>query len=350
MPHNPDQASTPEHNPPSSGFWTELKTLMLARYLKTFTTASQRAFKTLYLDLFAGVPVHQRRDDPTRQFPGSAIRAMQTRPRFSCLRFLEKDSKRVESLEHQLDADFPGDDRYKIIAGDCNQKIKDVLRDLRKLWMHKSPSFCFVDPYGAHVKWSTLVQLAQFRQHPRGWKMELLILFPDTAIPRLEGHDHKLDTNLSESVTDMYGSGAWRAIADRRRDDLIEPVEARLLYVELYRHKIQHVLGYGKTYSLAVGDEEGKPLYHMIYATDHIVGETAMKHVYEQAVDDFLAERGAIREARNRSQRSNDGTPDLFEEMSEQGPAWHMPYERFYENDPQIPDWLLPHLDWMPPT
>jgi len=331
---------------PPSGFWTELKLLILARYLTVLATASKSAWDTLYLDLFAGVPVHQRRDDPTQHFTGSAVRAMGSQPPLSCLRFMEMNPKNVAALQQKLQTDFPNDNRYKLITGDCNQTIDQVLRALISLDMHRSPSLAFIDPYGLHAKWSTLVKLAEFRAHPKGWKTELLILFPDTVIPRLDGHDHSQDTEYSAATTEVYGSEAWREIANRRRQSTINPPEARRLYVDLYRHKIQNDLGYNTTYALSVGDEVGKPVYHMIYATDHPVGKTAMKHVYQLAVDDYLAERNFIRANRDRSQREQDGAPGLFDETPEEIPEWHMPYEHFYENDPQIPDWLLSHLDW----
>ncbi len=36
------------------GYWTEAKLDILSNYLPAFTTASKKAGKTVYLDLFAG--------------------------------------------------------------------------------------------------------------------------------------------------------------------------------------------------------------------------------------------------------------------------------------------------------
>ena len=78
-----------ESSPRAWGFWTEVKLDALERYLKRFTTASARAPTVLYLDLFAGSVDNVRRDDASRHFAGSTVRALDTDPRFTHLRFFE---------------------------------------------------------------------------------------------------------------------------------------------------------------------------------------------------------------------------------------------------------------------
>ncbi|MDE0319968.1 MAG: three-Cys-motif partner protein TcmP [Acidimicrobiaceae bacterium] len=114
--------------PRSWGFWTEVKLDALAHYLPQFTTASRSARSTLYLDLFAGSVNNVRRDDEDRHFFGSTVRALETEPGFSTLRFFELDPNAAH-LKKQLRERYPNDDRFRVIQGDCNKTIAGCLGD-----------------------------------------------------------------------------------------------------------------------------------------------------------------------------------------------------------------------------
>ena len=234
------------------GFWTEIKLDALDRYLARFTTASKRASTTVYLDLFAGSVDNLRRDDNTRHFTGSTVRAMETIPPFTHLRFFEV-SQQALKLRSDLSARFPDDDRYVVIDGDCNVTISRALHDLRVQGLDFSPTFCFIDPDGLDVDWSTLSTVASFKNSRARTKPEMLILLSHTTIPRLAGWDSSmgLDEELSSTVTALYGTQGWRHIHNRRMSDGLGASDARTLYTELFRYRIQQVLGYRRTLTMA---------------------------------------------------------------------------------------------------
>src|SRR5262245_27335517 len=108
------------------GDWTERKLEVLAKYLKSYTTALKRtSFEKLYIDAFAGTGYRQvRRDSEGQTAPaaqllpdlaeveaqtlleGSARRALATDPRFDRYVFIERDAGHCEQLE-KLRAEFP---------------------------------------------------------------------------------------------------------------------------------------------------------------------------------------------------------------------------------------------------
>ena len=336
-----------------SGFWTEIKLIMLERYLAQFTTASQQALSTLYLDLFAGSADHTLTDDPSYRFSGSVIRAIETQPQFSSLRFFEKDQRKAEALIKTLYERYPNDRRYDIVVGDCNQTIHSTLRQLKQNNLHLSPSFAFIDPYALQIKWGTLTAISNFRKRPmhkrRKYKTEMWILFSDSTIPRLAGHDRKKGTDLSRYITDFYGSEAWRAIEEKREingNAGMSASEARALYVDLFRHRLHYDLGYKTTFALHIGDTVRKPLYTMIFATDHYAGDNIMRSVYDSACDLFATRRGYINDIQQRRQRESSGTLNLFDVMSEDLPIRPMPYEDFQAKELALPDWLQERIDW----
>lgn len=338
-----------ESSPRAWGFWTEVKLDALERYLKKFTTASARAPTVLYLDLFAGSVDNVRRDDESRHFTGSTVRALETGPRFTHLWFFEMGST-ARQLKRDLSSRFPEDERYRVVKGDCNEKIANALDDLRSEGLDWSPTFCFVDPDALDVTWSTLAQIASFKNARARTKAELLVLLSHTTIPRLAGWDSAqgLDEALASSVTDFFGTSAWRRIHERRTSGL-SAAEARHLYTTLFRYRLQKTLGYETTLTIEMGNERGAPVYVLVFATDHPAGTRIMSSVLEEAREQSAEYRSEIAQRRSREERDRAGTPNLFDAMG-QSPAEPPLYFETTQGDesPTLPAWLMECLgdDW----
>lgn len=317
----------------------------LERYLKRLTTASARAPTVLYLDLFAGSVDNVRRDDEARHFAGSTVRALEADPPFTHLRFFEMGS-RAQQLRRDLASRFPGDRRYLVVDDDCNTAITQVLDDLRAEGLDWSPTFCFVDPDGLDVTWSTLAQIASFKNARAKTKAELLVLLSHTTIPRLAGWDSAqgLDEALAASVTDFFGTPVWRRIHERRTSGL-SAAEARHLYTTLFRYRLQEVLGYETTLTIEMGNERGAPVYVLVFATDHPAGTRIMSSVLEEARKQSAEYRSEVAQRRSREERDRAGTPNLFDAMG-QSPAEPPLYFETTQVDgsPTLPNWLLHDL------
>ena len=276
--------------PRAWGFWTKVKLEALERYLKAFTKASKSAPSTLYLDLFAGVANDVLRDED-EIIAGSTIRALKTEPKFTKLVLFELANK-ARQLENRLKEQFPGEQRYEIAPGDCNQTISQVLEDLKSKDQSndysKSPSFAFIDPCGLNIHWETLVKIAGFKKEAvssriSGTKVEMWVLLSDPTIFRVSGLD------ATQSITRMYGTNAWEAISGRRQSREIEPLEARKLYVDLFRSRLENSLEYEHTMAMYFVGERKMPMYTMIFATDHITaGKPIMESVYRKAQNELL--------------------------------------------------------------
>ena len=314
----------------------------LERYLKKFTTASTRAPTVLYLDLFSGSVDNVRRDDESRHFTGSTVRALEADPRFTHLRFFEMGS-RAQQLRRDLASRFPGDRRYEVVGDDCNEAITQALDDLRSEGLDWSPTFCFVDPDGLDVTWSTLAQIASFKTARARTKAELLVLLSHTTIPRLAGWDSAqgLDEALASSVTDFFGTPAWRRIHERRTSGL-SAAEARHLYTTLFRYRLQETLGYETTLTIEMGNERGAPVYVLVFATDHPAGTRIMSSVLEEAREQSAEYRSEVAQRRSREERERAGTPNLFDATGE-SPAEPPLYFETTQGDefPTLPSWLL---------
>jgi three-Cys-motif partner protein len=289
------------------GFWTRGKLELLRRYLDAFTTASKGQAEILYFDLFGGQPKNRERLTE-EDLDGSARIALATEDaRFTRLRFFELEPY-ASRLRTALQAEHLGRE-FLVIAGDCNQTISGTLASLSSFnW---APTFAFVDPNGPDIEWSTIQGLARFKR-PSLAKTETWLLFAAGMFIRNLPVDGSVRKEDALKLTRMYGTDQWTAIYRARVAGALSPADAREEYVNLMRWRLEEVLGYRRTHPLEIFNERGHSIYHMIFATDHPVGDRIMTSLYNRAANEFPAMRAAARRRRARLAEEAVGIQSLF--------------------------------------
>ena len=264
------------------GSWSEAKLSLLERYLSAFTTAVRgKSPEAIYLGLFAGDYNNQRRGQ-AGTFTGSSRIAFETEPQFTRMAMFELENQ-ANKLKLDIVRNRPSEQRWwEIFAGDCNDTITNTLFKLEEYkW---APTFAFLDPDGLDLRWSTVEQLARWRTKEKT-KVELLILFPEPALPRVIGQAVKSGKSDVKLVDKVYGTKDWLAIYQRYLDGHYNPKEiraelVRAELVNLYRWRLERNLRYKKTHALEFHDNN-KPLYTIIFATDSEVGDRIMYSVLD---------------------------------------------------------------------
>lgn len=282
----------PDDEPRFWGIWSRGKLELLGRYLEAFATASKGQSERVYLDLFGGQPLNADR---------LALRL--DNPPFTRLRFFELAGP-AERLATALTRDFPGRD-LGVVPGDCNQTVPTVLAELHQ-WRW-APSFAFIDPNGPDVAWDTLAALARFKP-AHLTKTELWLLFATGMFTRMLPRTRRARPEDAERITRLFGTAAWEAIYTARVAGQLEAGEARDGYVNLIRYRLHHILGYQWVHPLRVDDEIGRPLYFMLFATDHGV-DRIMRDLYARAAAEFPAMRQQARRHRQRLEPTSEGSP-----------------------------------------
>ena len=264
------------------GFWTRGKLELLRSYLGAFTRASKRSHQRVYLDLFAGGTGGQERWTglPVEGSPRVALSI--NRPPFTILRFFEQEPTSSQ-LRDSLSSDFRDRD-FAVVAGDCNETIVSALDELKRY--DRAATFAFLDPDGPHYRWSTIEALAAFKR-VRMPKTELFILFPAPMFIRLLPKDGSVTQRAREQLTGMYGTDLWERIYRARVEGSLRPSEAREEYVNLMRWRLERDLDYRWSHPLEVRNTRNVPLYYLIFATDHEVGNRIMSDVYNAASRDL---------------------------------------------------------------
>ena len=262
------------------GPWSEAKLNILERYLPAFTTAVRgKSDGAIYFDLFAGEYNNQRRDQPGT-FAGSTRIAFETKPPFTHIAFFELENQ-ASTLRRDISRNIPCENCWwEIFPGDCNDTITNALSKLEEYnW---APTFAFLDPYGLDLSWSTIEQLARWRMNKRT-KVELLILFPEPALPRVIAQAVKNGKSDVKLVDKVYGTKDWFAIYQGRKEGSFNAKDMRVELINLYRWRLQKTLGYKNTHALEFQDNN-KPLYTIIFATDSDVGDRIMDSVLNETI------------------------------------------------------------------
>ena len=311
-------------------YWTRNKLEILAGYLPAFNNASKRSSERVYIDLMAGEPVNRDKASG-EQFDGSARLALSASPPFTRLAFCEMLDK-ASILNADLRQRFPGRN-FEVYPGDCNQTIERILADFAP-WRW-APTFVFADQQAAEIHWDTLVKVAAFRSGQR--KAELWILMsPAMTAKGVAGTNGEL---FAGRVDRLYGSRDWRRIQSARDRGLITAEDYRDEMVNLLRWRLEHELGYQLTARVPMRMPNGMPIYDMLFATDHPVGDKIMTYLYRRAAE---REPRMRQEAKARLESRRDekaGIIPLFEVDSSLISVETLAWERTSSWDPTKRHW-----------
>ena len=220
-------SSTPKDSPHRfGGDWTEAKLDVLAKYLKSYTTAlkdkptAAQPFRKVYIDAFAGTGTRTAREPdssgatetllfpdlaeaaPEKLLDGSAKRALQVEPRFDRYTFIERSPKRCEELE-SLKAEFPNlATDIDIQQGDANEVIQNLCADPSK-WKSQR-AVLFLDPYGMQVEWKTIEAVAATKA------IDLWLLVPlGMGMNRLAPRSGNLPESWRQRMNVFLGTTDW---------------------------------------------------------------------------------------------------------------------------------------------
>lgn len=194
---------------------TQIKLGALFSYLPAYTTAlSNRAFTLHYVDAFAGTgKCTIRVGGREKTIPGSAWLALECKPPFHKLFFIERDPRKVQELQALVaNPPFAGRD-CTIQRGDANKLLPAYLTKLGP----GDRAVVNLDPFGMDVHWSTLERISATKI------ADVFYLFPLSSFYRQAAHDPRaIDAKKEAALNRLLGPHDWRAAlyAPKRQVDL----------------------------------------------------------------------------------------------------------------------------------
>ncbi|WP_037084199.1 three-Cys-motif partner protein TcmP [Prescottella equi] len=298
------------------GPWSRIKLEALEDYLAAFTRASSST-KTLYLDLFAGASQNFERGtgDVIRS---SGHRALSVSPHFSRVVLCEMQQTTAANLEMELRAQYPGRS-LEVLRGDCNVEIPGYLKTLSIDWPRYAAVFAMVDQFSAEISWDTLEYLSRFRRNKRGFKVELWLYFGHGLLPRGLGLGDEPDKaavkrvqEYADRIDRMYGTAQWRELWRAREAGSLSGASFRGELVNLMRWRLERVLGYKTTLPLEFTNENGNPIYTVIFATSNDTGAHIMNSVFSKHGVALANMRNMSKAAKRLEREEDAGEFSLF--------------------------------------
>lgn len=268
--------------PPRTKMWkldphTRAKHIILRVYLDGWLPAiihgAER--RVLVIDGFSG-PGEYVNEDGTPGDDGSPVIALNalmnhtgidlagTRKEFVFV-FLDEKADRSSHLETVAIPTRVGKvpDNVRIIVKNKEfaPTVTEILDDLADKGTRLAPSLVFVDPFG----WSG-VPMSLMQRLLSQPKSEVLVTFMVDSVNRWLTHS---DVKIQAHLDELFGCSDWRMIATgaQRYDKLRELYERQLM------GGIQHRF----VRSFRMWNEAGKPVYDLVFGTNHIEGLKKMK-------------------------------------------------------------------------
>ena len=184
------------------GAWTAIKLDLVKRYFRFYTTClKNQPFKLIYIDAFAGTGNCEiTTEDGTETIDGSARLALNNDPPFHELYFIEQNNKRFKALQ-ELKRENP-ERIIHLFKDDANSKVMEVCKSIN--WKNTRATM-FLDPYGMHVGWEMLKEIANTKA------IDLWYLLPLSGIYRQAANNYaNVDPDKEAALNFLFGTNAWK--------------------------------------------------------------------------------------------------------------------------------------------
>jgi three-Cys-motif partner protein len=246
---------------------TKAKHEILEYYLKQwFPILTKWSGRVVYLDGFAGPGIYSNGEE------GSPIIALRTavnhvlRDRFKeiVFWFIEKDKARAKKLKEVLKdrfPDLPSNMVYEVEGGEFAPSLEKTLDKLEGEGTRLAPTFAFLDPFG--FSGLPMELISRMMKNP---KCEVMITFMTDFINRFN------DEERERALNELYGTDKWQKIRDIRDSD-----ERTRFLIDLYQEQLMELGGANYVRSFEMISKFNKPLYHLVYGTQHWKGLKAIK-------------------------------------------------------------------------
>lgn len=271
------------------GPWAKEKLDALERYLDYYTKRlkNQKQWKTIYIDAFAGggrayvrrppqnlsleqslfEEIEAEEPQQAELVRGSPRRALDLSDPFDSYIFIDASSSRVAMLR-DLQREYREKARIFVREGTADAEIAWALSHRPTPQKHRGVAF--LDPFGAHLKWQTIVALADTRL------FEVIINFPlHMCLNRLMTQNPAIRDTWRAQLDDFLPSGwyqeAYETVSSLLGDETQKRTDAARRLLGWYREKLRTAFGFVSEARL-IRNTRGSPLYYLIWAGPNQAG------------------------------------------------------------------------------
>ncbi|MGE0368809.1 MAG: three-Cys-motif partner protein TcmP [Candidatus Dadabacteria bacterium] len=177
---------------------SKAKHRILEKYFPAWARILGQYHRLIYVDCFAGAGKYDNDE------PGSPLIILDlaeklvstTKIKGITLIFIEKNKKKADELQHNLDSAYNGDDRirFSVYHEDAKGFVELLFSEIPK----SAPAFYFIDPYGHPISIPTIRSMLGKRK-----EVFLNLMW--------HGINRNLENRVTlESITEMFGHERWK--------------------------------------------------------------------------------------------------------------------------------------------
>ncbi len=299
---------------PVVGPWAKEKLDALGRYLDFYTKVLKyQSWRTIYVDAFAGggralVRSEQKSGDRNpslfgeeaaadaeqREFvDGSPRVALDVANPFSHYVFIDPNPARSDELE-ALHLEYLGTRTVDVLQTDAAAGIAWVTS--RRISKATHRGVAFLDPFGAQLTWSSILQLADTGL------FEVVVNFGlNMAIQRMLPNSGEMPEDWARTLDAYFGTRDWFNEVYRERSGSLFEASGFEKYpdylerlLELYRGRLKAAFGYVSTPRL-IRNTKRRPLYYLLWAGSHPKGLEGANYILKMG--EHPRQRGVRRES-----------------------------------------------------
>lgn len=254
--------------------------------------------RVVYLDGFSGPGIYSGGE------PGSPIIALKTASQhFRPIRgeavfiFVDEHPERVNNLQAEVQKlSLPSNYRVMCEHGEFEAVAGKILDELDKENRSLAPTFTFVDPFGfSGLPFHLMKRLLR---HDRS---EAFITFMVDAINRfLTAPNDELKKHLAR----LFGTDEVFAVASRPGDRVKN-------LTQLYQNQLRSARRFVRNFEMS--DRIGKIIYHLLFVTNHSLGNSKMKEAMWQVDSEGEFRFSDATDPLQETLFSKDHTKELFD-------------------------------------
>jgi len=258
------------------GHWTEIKLAILQDYAVPYNRILHaNRLKTIYIDGFAGAGRHKARGSD-RIIAGSPLRALNVKPEFDFLHFVDINRARVEELRRLA----TGHPNVTVHHGDCNRVL---LRDIfpRIAYEHFERAICILDPYGLHLDWQVIAAAG------KNGVTEIFLNFPvmDMNMNVFWANPDRVTVVSQKRMTRFWGDDSWREAAYEPVQTLFgEIIEKSSIdrVVEAFRNRLKTKAGFQFVpMPMPMRNSKGAIVYFLFFAAHKPEAANIVEYIFE---------------------------------------------------------------------
>lgn len=207
---------------------------------------------------------------------GSPVIALETKPPFSELHFVDLDGSRVAELTRLAQ----GDPRVKVHEGDCNTIL---VRDVFPRCDYKAyrRALCLLDPYGLNIDWKVLETAGKMGSIEVFYNFMIM----DANMNVFMKDPGKVAPEQAARMDAVWGDSTWRTAAYRTTADLFGEIEEKVTNEEIaeaFRKRLQTVAGFKYVPTpMPMRNSMGAVVYYLYFASPSKTGAKIVSEIFD---------------------------------------------------------------------